>query len=65
MYRVIKAFTDLKDNNHAYNVGDVFPRVGVEVTEERIAELAGRHNKRGVALIEKVKDRKKKKTAEK
>lgn len=64
MYKVIEFFADLQDNNHEYNVGDTFPRVGVEVSEERIAELAGRQNKRGVPLIKEVKDKKKKKTAE-
>ena len=62
-YKVIEFFADLQDNNHEYNVGDSFPRVGVEVSEERCAELAGRQNKRGIPLIKEVKD-KKKKTAE-
>lgn len=51
MYKVIRFFTDLQDNNHPYNVGDIFPRLGLTVTEGRIAELAGRNNKRGVPLI--------------
>lgn len=55
MYKVIKYFTDLQDNDHAYNVGDVFPRDGVTVTEERLAELAGSNNKRGEPLIKQVK----------
>lgn len=63
MYKVIEFFADLQDNNHEYNVGDTFPRVGVEVSEERCAELAGRQNKRGIPLIKEVKS-KKKKTAE-
>ena len=54
MYRVIKAFTDLKDNNHAYSVGDVFPHNGVEVGAERIAELSGNKNRLGVPLIEEI-----------
>lgn len=54
MYKVAKHFTDLQDNNHAYNVGDEFPRKGLTVSEERLAELAGTENKRGVVLIEKV-----------
>ena len=54
MYKVIKYFTDLHDNNHPYNVGDVFPREGVTVKEERLAELAGSNNKQGVPLIERV-----------
>lgn len=56
MYKVIKLFADLQDNNHVYNIGDVFPRSGVEVTEERLAELASSNNKQGVPLIEKVED---------
>ena len=54
MYRVIKAFTDLQDNNHAYSVGDTFPHDGREISAERIAELAGSKNKRGKPLIKKV-----------
>ena len=54
MYRVIKAFTDLKDNNHAYSVGDTFPRKGVEVDAERIAELASNQNRRNIPLIEEI-----------
>ena len=54
MYRVIKYFTDLQDDHHAYNVGDVFPRDGKKVTDARIAELASKANKQGVPLIEKV-----------
>lgn len=52
MYKVIKCFLDLQDGNHPYNVGDVFPRSGVEVKEERLEELAGSHNKQGVPLIQ-------------
>ena len=54
MYRVIKAFRDLKDNNHVYYVGDTFPHNGVEVGSERIAELASDKNRRGIPLIEEV-----------
>lgn len=54
MYRVIKYFTDLQDNGHHYHVGDVFPRKGVKVSTERIAELAGVDNQRGVPLIKNV-----------
>lgn len=60
MYKVIKFFVDLQDNNHPYNVGDVFPRKGHEVTEERLAELAGSDNKQGVPLIAKPRTKKKK-----
>ena len=51
MYRVIRYFTDLQDNDHPYNVGDVFPRDGMTVTDERIAELAGSDNKQRTPLI--------------
>lgn len=58
MYKVIKHFTDLEDKNHPYNVGDSFPREGMEVTEERLLELSGSNNKQGVPLIEKVAEEK-------
>lgn len=54
MYKVIKSFTDLQDNNHAYSVGDTFPHDGVDVDAERIAELASDKNRLGVPLIEEV-----------
>lgn len=65
MYKVIKFFIDLQDNNHPYNAGDIFPRSGVTVTDERLAELAGSENKQGVPLIQLVKAKRAKKTAEK
>lgn len=54
MYKVIKFFRDLKDNSHAYKVGDIFPREGKEVSEARIAELSGICNRQGTPLIEAV-----------
>lgn len=54
MYRVIKPFRDLKDNNRLYSVGDTFPHNGVEVDSERIAELSSDKNLLGVPLIEEV-----------
>ena len=54
MYKVIKYFTDLQDNNYAYYVGDTFPRNGVEVCAERIAELSSDKNLQAVPLIEEV-----------
>ena len=54
MYKVIEYFTDLQDNNFAYNTGDIFPREGLEVSEERIAELASSNNKRRKPLIEEI-----------
>ena len=54
MYKVIKKFRDMQDGFHAYFVGDTFPRNGVEVDAERIAELASDKNRLGVPLIEKI-----------
>ena len=52
MYRVIVAFADLQDNKHAYKAGDEFPRSGVEVSDERIAELASNKNLMKQPLIQ-------------
>lgn len=54
MYRVIRCFTDLQDNNYPYNAGDAFPRNGIDVSAERYAELAGSDNKQGTPLIEEI-----------
>lgn len=55
-YKVLKMFTDLQDNRYVYNVGDTYPREGIEPTENRIAELSGKFNKQGVPLIEAVEE---------
>ena len=54
MYRVLMRFCDLQDNNYVYSVGDTFPRDGVEVDAERIAELASDKNRRHIPLIEEI-----------
>lgn len=54
MYKVIKAFTDLQDGCQIYHAGDVYPRKGAFVTDERIAELAGNSNRMGYPLIAEV-----------
>ena len=56
MYRVIKYFTDLQDNNHEYNVGDIYPRAKKKVSVNRIKELSTDKNRRGVPLIEKAEE---------
>lgn len=53
MYKVIKEFTDLQDDCHRYAVGDDFPRAGYDVTEARIAQLAGNDNRQKTPLIAK------------
>ena len=65
MYKVIKFFVDIQDNNQPYNVGDTFPRKGFEVSEERLAELASDKNRQGVPLIELVAETAPKKAAKK
>lgn len=63
MYKVIKLFADLQDDNYIYKEGDVYPRKGLEVTEERIAELAGSNNLQHQPLIQLVKQKKASKKA--
>ncbi len=58
MYRVIKAFTDMQDNNYAYDPKDparnTYPRKGLNVLQSRINELASSKNRQGVPLIEEI-----------
>lgn len=64
-YIVLKFFTDLQDNNHNYQAGDIYPRFGYLPSAERIAELSGSDNKQGVPLIrfvEEIKEEKPKRT---
>ena len=56
MYKVIKHFTDMQDNNFAYDVGDEYPRKGLSVLPSRIKELAGNKNRQGCPLIEEIPD---------
>ena len=54
MFRVIKYFTDMQDNNFAYQVGDEYPRKGMSVLPSRIKELASDKNRQGCPLIEEI-----------
>lgn len=67
MYKVIKSFTDMQDNNYLYKDGDMFPREGFDVLPSRIKELATTANRRGEILIKEIEDepQPKKKTAAK
>lgn len=58
MYKVIKAFFDLKDNGFPYNVGDPFPREGKEVSEKRLIALSTSANAQHEPLIVKVEEKK-------
>lgn len=64
MYRTIVRFEDLQDNRHEYNPGDIFPRDGLKITNERIKELECGTNRRGIPLIEYVEDKPKETQAE-
>ena len=56
MYRAICDFADLEDNRRIYHKGDVYPRLGVVVGEERLKNLAKGSNKAGKPLIEEIPD---------
>lgn len=65
-YKVIKFFTDLRDNNRPYNVGDTFPHVdNSPVPEHRLAELSSSDNLQGVPLIALVEEKPKRTRAKK
>jgi hypothetical protein len=65
MFKVVKRFYDLKDNNHAYYKGDIFPHNKVKVSEKRIAELSSNKNKMGVPLIVEIPEKPSKKATKK
>lgn len=56
MYKAVRYFTDLQDNNYPYKAGDTFPRKGLDVTAERLEELSTSKNRRGIPVIEEVKE---------
>ena len=56
MFRVVKLFTDLQDNDYKYEVGDEYPRLGLKPSLARIKELSGSDNRQGTPLIEEVED---------
>lgn len=57
MYEVINFFTDLQDNEYPYNVGDIFPHDGFEVSEERLKELSTSNNLQRKPLIQYVEEK--------
>lgn len=48
-YKVIKRFKDLEDNKRLYEIGQSYPREGLEPTEERAQYIA---NKGFIELVE-------------
>ena len=56
MFKVIKPFRDLQDDNHRYIPGDEYPRSGLEVSESRLEELSTANNRIGYPVIEIIKE---------
>jgi len=38
-FKVTQAIRDSKDDNHYYDAGDIYPREGLDVDDERVTEL--------------------------
>ena len=53
-YIVLTRFADLRYGNRIYEAGDTYPRPGLDVSPERLAELAGSDNRIGFPLIRQV-----------
>ncbi len=51
MYVVVREFRDLKNNDHLYKVGDVYPVKGDKPSKARIKELLTGENKNGKVYI--------------
>lgn len=56
MYQVMEYFADLHDAEHEYHPGDIFPREGISVSSDRLEELSGSDNKRGIPLIKEIRE---------
>ena len=54
MYVAAVRFADRQDGNRIYEAGEQFPRFGLSVTDERIAELMGSDNRAGYPLIKRI-----------
>lgn len=52
MYKALTRFADMQDAGRIYEAGDTYPRPGFEVTEQRLAELAGSDNRARRPLIQ-------------
>lgn len=55
-YTVLEYFKDISDNCHEYSFGDTFPRDGLTVSEDRLAELSSDRNARKRPVIAAVAD---------
>ena len=64
MYRVRRDFYDLTDYReikggriyHQYKAGEMYPRDGIEPSQERIEQLMSGENRMGISLIEPLED---------
>ena len=57
-YIVLHKFKDLKDGDHLYSVGDVYPPQGYKPSKSRIDQLSTNKNALEMPLIEKTSEEK-------
>lgn len=50
-FLVIAPFVDLEDGHHIYSKGDIYPREGLNVSDERIMQLLSTQNKAHKSFI--------------
>lgn len=55
-YIALTHFEDLEDESTVYELGTIYPRSGVEVSDERIALLSSKFNKQGKPVILEIKE---------
>lgn len=53
-FLVIAPFVDLEDGHHIYCKGDIYPREGLNVSDERIMQLLSTQNKARKSFLERV-----------
>ena len=53
-FLVIAPFVDLEDGHHIYRKGDIYPRAGLNVSDERIMQLLSTQNKARKSFLERV-----------
>lgn len=53
-FLVIAPFVDLEDGHHIYRKGDIYPREGLNVSDERIMQLLSTQNKARKSFIERI-----------
>lgn len=53
-YVALERFADLQDDKRIYDVGEIYPRVGLNVSEDRLVALSTSQNGANRPLIKKV-----------